>query len=168
MPKLRPYTEKARAAKVIKSFVKHNMNMAAVARAEGVSQPAIAKRIKRPEVQKALSKINEEALRKAGASLTKIYSRAVEGLDATKIIPGMKIKLPATDQTEDINEDHGISAITTDVIDYKERRESVRLCLELTGRLRTANSSEDITKPTEIHIHYGHRRTTRVSAIRTE
>lgn len=149
MGKLRPYTVKARAAQVIKSYVKHGMSQTAMAKAEGVSQPNIAKKLKNPEVQKALAKINEDALRRAGASLTKAYTRIAEGLDA---------KLASTFQGDVILSEHP---------DIAQRTKNAELVLELTGRKKTAHS-EDITKPTEIHVHYGHRSKPRAGTVRPE
>lgn len=149
MPRLRTYTKKIRAAKVINGLLKHNMNQSALARAEGVSQPAIAKKLKRPEVQLALGKLNEQALKKAGASLTKIYRRINEALDA-KVVCNTKA-----------------GAYLTDIADADLRLKAAVECLELSGRKRTSANSEDITKPTEIHIHYGHRGVG-ISTIRTE
>ena len=148
MPKLRKYTAKARAVKVAKGFIKHKMNLKSFAAEQGVTPQAIGKKVRRPEVQKILSKINEDSLRKAGATLTKAYQRIAEGLDAT---------LSASFRG-DVTE--------SDVPDVEQRTRNAELVLELTGRKKTAHS-EDITKPTEIHIHYGHR-IPRISTIRPE
>lgn len=149
MPNLRPYTAKARVAQVIKSYVKNGMNQMKMAKAEGISQPAVSKKLKNPEVQKALAKINEEALRRAGATLTKAYTRIAEGLDAN---------LTATSMGMVYQSKHP---------DIPQRTKSAELVLELTGRKKTAHS-EDITKPTEIHVHYGHRSKPRAGAVRPE
>lgn len=140
MPKLRPYTAKVRAARAVKALVENDLNQTKAAQQLGITQQTLHKKLIQPEAQLALAEINRKALAKAGATMEKIYQRAAEGLDATG-----KTKLKP---------------------DFKERRESVKLLGEMTGIIKTANS-EDITKPTEIHVHYGHRKP-RVSSVRTE
>lgn len=149
MPRLREYSKNTRTAEVVKGLVKHKMNQAAFAREKGISQQAISKAVRRPEVQVALAKLNEKALKKAGASLTKIYKRINEALDA-KVVCNTKA-----------------GSYLSDIPDTDLRLKAAVECLEITGRKRTSANSEDITRPTEIHIHYGHRRPD-ISAVRQE
>lgn len=149
MPRLRTYTKNARAAKVVKGLIKHNMNQSALARAEGVTPQTIQKKLKQPEVQKVLSRINEDAIRRAGGSVAKAYRRIVEAMDAKLVHKGKA----------DTHE--------TDIPDAELRMKASLEVLELTGRKKTAANSDDISKPTEIHIHYGHRRPD-ISAVRQE
>lgn len=120
-----------------------------MARAKGITQQAVSNAVRRPEVQIALAKLNEKALAKAGASLTKVYKRINEALNA-KVVSNTKA-----------------GAYLTDIADADLRLKAAIECLELTGRKRTTANSDDITKPTEIHIHYGHRRPD-ISAVRQE
>lgn len=149
MPRLRAYTKNARTAQVVKDLVKHGMSQASMARAKGITQQAVSNAVRRPEVQIALAKLNEKALAKAGASLTKVYKRINEALNA-KVVSNTKA-----------------GAYLTDIADADLRLKAAIECLELTGRKRTTANSDDITKPTEIHIHYGHRRPD-ISAVRQE
>ena len=117
MPKLLPQTEKLRATRIVKSLNAHAGNASAVARELGVTPQAIAQARKRPSVQKALQDIIDSNLNKAGASLRKTYTRLAEGLEATKVINPTGLT-PYYDT------------------DFKERRESVKLCLQLRGHLK--------------------------------
>ena len=147
MPKLRPYTAKARAVSLVKALSKNGMNQAKVARKLGVSPQAIQDRIKRPAVQKVLAKINEDALKRVGVKMSKVYQCFNEALDAN-LSSSFKGEIFPSDEP-----DHNI------------RLKTAVECLELTGRKKTAHS-EDITKPTEIHVHYGHRDKPRISTVR--
>ena len=149
MPKMRGYSKNAIAAKVVKSYVRNGMNQTAAARELGVSQNAVHKQIKKPEAQKILSRINEDAIRRAGGSAAKAYRRIVEAMDAKLVHKGK------------------VDTHETDIPDAELRMKAGLEVLELTGRKKTAANSDDISKPTEIHIHYGHRRPD-ISAVRQE
>ena len=127
MPKLTPAVTKARAAKLVKTLQNKDFNQAAVARELGVSRQAIQDKMKQPEVQKTLEQVIADNFKKADITIEKVYSVLAAGLDAKK----------------DGN------------IDYKECREAVKLCLELIGHLKRDRIEE--ARPTEIHVHYGHR-----------
>lgn len=124
---------------LIKTYQKNGQNQHKTAKALKVSQPAVNQALKRPEVQKTLAQINEDALKEAGAHLAKVYQRAAEGLDAYKVIPGMKLTLGG-----DKPEEEGIRAVQSTAPDFKERRESVKLCLQLVQRLDQKDQDESL------------------------
>lgn len=151
MPRLGKYAEESNAVRVVKSFIKNGANQAKAAKELGIRQQSLNKALRRPAAQKILAKLNEEALRRAGATLEKIYKRISEAMDAN---------LAASYKGE---------IIESSVPDARIRLDAAIEALELTGRKKTAANQDDITKPTEIHIHYGHRSTgPRISAVRPE
>ena len=147
MPKLRPYTVKERAVRLTKAYVKNGMSHVKTAKALGISRPAVTQALKRPAVQKALAKVNEDALKRAGVRMSKVYKCLDEALEANLTGSFQGQVFPSKEP------DHAI------------RVKTAVECLELTGRKKTAHS-DDITKPTEIHVHYGHRDKPRVSTVR--
>ena len=148
MPKMRSYSKQEIAVTVAKSYAK-NRTLTKAGQELGISRQAVAKHMKKPEVQKVLSRINEDAIRRAGGTVAKAYRRIVEAMDAKLVHKGKA------------------DTHITDIPDDELRMKASLEVLELTGRKKTAANSDDISKPTEIHIHYGHRRPD-ISAVRQE
>lgn len=82
----------------------------------GISRQAAAKHLEKPEIKNAVEEDRDRLLREAGIVRSKIYSTAAAGMDATKMVTvGME---------------------GMEVIDYKERRESAKLCAQLLNDLK--------------------------------
>jgi hypothetical protein len=100
----------------IVSGIKNDGRVSAVSKELGVSYMAAKKNLAKPDIQFAITKAQQAALKKAEISRTRVYKRAAEGLDAVKYV-GMDGR---------------------EVVDFKERRESARFCCELMGDLPRA------------------------------
>lgn len=115
--------------KLKKVISKNGGNLSKAAKEIGMTPAGVSKRLTaNPELKKSIQDQCRKNLARAGASVSKIFKRTAEGLDATKSIPGMKIKLGD-------GEDAGISAHLSTEPDYKERREAAKLCHQLIGNL---------------------------------
>lgn len=112
--------------------IEHDGSPTAVANALGISPATACKRIKNnKDIQQTLQRIRAKCLRKSGASLLKTYKRVAEGLDATKTISANVI----APDGEGMADAHSMTKDFIDVPDFKERRESSKLCLQLHGHL---------------------------------
>lgn len=116
MPALSVENELIQAGKIAYALEKHNGNSAKAARELGIVPSTIHKAKQRPIIKSALQQLAEYNLKKAGAGKSKVYKRIAQGLDAEKVID---IK------NGDVIKD----------VDFKERRETAKLCLQLTGDL---------------------------------
>ncbi|MFI5205456.1 MAG: helix-turn-helix domain-containing protein [Candidatus Paceibacterales bacterium] len=138
MPKITPALARIRATRLVKTLQKKDFNQAAVARELGVTRQNIQSRMNRPEVQRTLDEVIRDNFKKAGITVEKVYLVLAAGLKATK----------------------------EGDVDFRERREAARLCLELIGHLKRDKIEE--AKPTEIHVHYGYRRSQTTKAADQE
>lgn len=120
----RPKAENALSKKLIKAeAVKSDGSPTALARALNISPQSAHKHLQKPEIKKAVLSEREAALRRAGITRLRVYRTIGEGLDATKIVGYDEVK------KEPIV-----------VTDFKERRETGKLCAQLFGDLSPDNS----------------------------
>ncbi len=124
--------------------IRSDGNMSKAARKLGVTPQAVAKRLsENPKLKASIQEICKKGLAKAGADLDKIFLRTAEGLDAVKEKPAMKIKLGE-------GEDAGISNAVVYEVDFKERRESAKLCHLLVGNLQDKDKDGITNRPVVI------------------
>ena len=137
MPRLNKVTAKERALKVAKGLRKHKGSAAALARELGVTRQSIQKKKNNPEFISLRQQAVAKAMQRAGITQSLVYGELKDGLSST---------LSASSYGK---------VYDSDVADRKERREHVKICLELFQHL--GGDIKDDLKPTEIHVHYGHR-----------
>lgn len=111
-----------------KVVLKHDGNMSKAAKAMGVTKQAIANRLrKNPKIKQKLLNAREQALKQAGITRVKVYKTVAQGLKAERTVSVF-------------NDDHdgkGSPYVQVTEIDYRERRESAKLCLQLFRDLET-------------------------------
>ena len=134
MPKLSPELEKARALKVVKGLNRNNFNASALARESGVSPQAIAKKIKRPIVQKTLSDYLKKHF-----SQKYIKDKLREGLKANKVVGYLNNK---TEGVEKVSDEF------VEVPDFHCRHKYLVTLLECQGNIKSNGKNGD----THIHI----------------
>ena len=133
MPKLRKSTGKARATKLIKAYQDAGTQRK-LAQKEGVSQPAIAQRLKRAHVQETMAEI----LDKAGVTDTYLGEKIKKGCEASETITYGKGKKKKVIQIEDLKTAHRY--VTT--------------ALEVKKHIR----ADEEARPMKLIIEYGHRK----------
>lgn len=130
----------ASAEKLSKAIIKHGGNQHKAAKELGMSQPSISTRLTRnPELKQKILNAREKAMQRAGMTRSKVYETAVEGLKAN-VVSSFEGQ-----------------AIESDAPDYKERRESVKLCLQLFRDLEVDSNQEQKEKPgiaQHLHLHF--------------
>ena len=135
MPKLKPETSKLRSIKLVKAYQEAGFNQHELARREGVSQSAIAQRLKREYVQATIA----ELMDKAGLTDDVLAQKIIEGINAkeTKIF-----------------QFKGSVVETRDVIDYGIRHKYISTALEVKKHIK---AKED-KKPLTVILRFGYRR----------
>lgn len=121
----RPKALEARSKKLIKvTAVKTDGSPTAMAKTLNISPAAAQKHLNKPEIKKAVLSARELALKQAGITRLRVYKAIGAGLDATKVIGYDQIeKKPIL------------------VTDYKERRETGKLCAQLFQDLMPDNAN---------------------------
>ena len=100
--------------KLLKALIKHDGNQCKTAKALGIAQASVNRRVKNnPHIQQKILNVREEALKKAGLSRSFIYKGIKEGCQAKVIavIDGVPVK--------------------TKIADHGERKHFLKLGLEL-------------------------------------
>lgn len=104
--------------KLEKTLLKVDGSITEASKKLGISQQAIAERLKRdPSIKENVAAARAMALKKAGISRARVYKGISEGLDAKLVI----IK--------------DGDAVETEAPDHKERRENRKIALQLLGDL---------------------------------
>ena len=137
MPPLTKATAKERALKVAKGLRKHKGSVSAYAKELGISRQAVQKKKNNPEFKSLRQQAIAKAAQRVGLTLTRIYSAVNDSLDA---------KVVACFNGE---------ALESDAPDYRARLIGAKIGLELFEHL--GGDIKEDSKPTEIHVHYGHR-----------
>lgn len=138
MPRLNKDTAKQRALKVSKGLRKHKGNQSALARELGVTPQAVNKKTRNPAFITLRQQAIQKAAERAGFTLDKIYQGLAEGLAANT---------QASFNGHVYQSDHP---------DHRARIAVQKIGLELFQHLGA--DTKDDAKPTEIHVHYGHRK----------
>lgn len=138
MPRLTKDNAKERASNLYKAIQKAGGSQSKVAKQLGVTRAAVHQRIKKnPEYQTLRQEAIHRAAKQAGFTLARIYNVFNEALDANVV---------ACFNGE---------ATESDAPDYRARMISGKIGLELFEHL--GGDLVQDAKPTEIHVHYGHR-----------
>ena len=137
MPRLNKATAKERALKVAKGLRRHKGSAASLAKELGVTRQAVQKKKNNPEFQSLRMQAISKACQRHGITEDLVYGKLRDGFDAT------------------LSAAYLGNVQESDVPDRKEIREHIKIGLELFGHINT-DIKED-SKPTEIHVHYGHR-----------
>lgn len=154
MPKYKKSTERLKAKQVAKSFLKHNLNVSAVAQERGTSRQNESKLLRRKPVRDALTRMLESK-----KVAKKVAARLDEGLDATKVIGYLhqykqKVKedkdnTQVAGKVEPITPDEVISNDFLNVPDMHARHKYLMTYMQATGKIKNIAGSKD----THIHLH---------------
>lgn len=137
MPRLSKKVSKERAIKLSKTYAKANGNQAEVARKLGVTRQTIYKKTKNPEFQSLRQQAIAIAAKRSGLTLARIYNALNESLDANQ------------------SSSYLGRVYDSNIPDHKTRQVGAKIGLELFEHL--GGDLKEESKPTEIHVHYGHR-----------
>lgn len=138
MPRIRKQTAQLKALKLNKALRKHKGSQSSLARELGVTPSAINKQVaKNPEFLSLRRQAINKAMERAGLTEDFVYG---------KLAASMKAKVQAAYLGEVYQSNHP---------DHRVIQNGVNICLELFEH-RGADVKEE-SKPTEIHVHYGHR-----------
>jgi len=151
MPRYRPETEKLKAEQFIKSYAKSGFNQTRLAQKEGISQPAVSKRLAKKYVQKTLAEYLEKHFPKSY-----IQKKFKEGLEASKVIGYLNSKVDGVQKVSDE---------FIEVPDLHCRHRYLVTLLECQGHLKHNGNNKGITV---INIVYGHRTQPTYSPIRAD
>lgn len=137
MPRLKKATAKVRALKVAKGLRKHKGSVANLAKELGITRQAVQKKLNNPEFISLRQQAINAALKRAGITEDFLYGKLKKALEA-------KAQASYLGQVfESQFDDHGTQL------------RAIPITLELFQHLNV-DVKED-SKPTEVHIHYGHR-----------
>lgn len=138
MPRLKKETAQLKAVKLNKALRKHKGSQSSLAKELGVTRGAINHQIKKnPELLSLRRQAINKAMERAGLTEEFVYG---------KLANSMKAKAQASylgTVYQSVHPDHRVI------------QSGVNICLELFEH-RGADIKEE-SKPTEIHVHYGHR-----------
>lgn len=137
MPRLKKSTAKERALKLAKTLRKTNGDQSKAAKLLGVTRQTINGKTHSPEFQSLRMQAINRAAKQAGLTLARIYGAVNGSLDANVV---------ACYEGE---------AIESDAADHRARLIGAKIGLELFQHI--GGDLKDEMKPTEIHVHYGHR-----------
>lgn len=141
MPRLTKLGAKIKAMHTVKLLQKHHGNQSAAAREAGITRQSFRARTKLPAVAEALQDKIDKCLNQAGITDRLVYS----------VIKGaLKANSQASFNGTVYESKHA---------DHAKRLAAADRALELMQHKKTAHS-EDTSRPTEIHLHYGHRKKT--------
>lgn len=118
-------------ADVVKSAVKHDGSLKLMAKELGVAKQTVYYHLQKPEIKEAVNRLKDIAMEKAGITRAKVYQKVCEGLDATKVISSNVI----AQDGEGMKDANSMTKDFIEVPDFKERRESAKICLQLFGDL---------------------------------
>lgn len=104
----------------------------------GISKPTAFQYLQQEDVKEAVLTARDKALKEAGIELNKVFKVIAAGMEATKVI-SCNVIAPSG---EEMLEAHGTTKDFIDVVDYKERRESAKLCAQLLGEFKDSKESE--------------------------
>lgn len=152
MPKLRPKTEKARAAQFIKVHSKRGFNQTRTAEELGVSPSAVSHRLAKPPAQKALADQISRAAKKAGINITWLLRKYKTGADkASKVIGYLhQYKKDESGKVEQIKPDEVVSNEFIDAPDWNVQRLYLHDIAEIMKWIKhNGNNSEG----GGVHIH---------------
>lgn len=138
MPRLTKLTAKERAVKLYKAIQKSGGSQTKAANKLGITRGAVHQRIKKnPEYQSLRQQAIQKTARDVGFTLHRIYSALNNSLDANVVAC------------------YEGDAIESDAPDHRARLIGVKIGLELFEHIGSDLVQD--AKPTEIHVHYGHR-----------
>jgi predicted transcriptional regulator len=146
MPKYRPETAKLRAKSLIKPYIRNNFSQVKTARELGVSQPAIAQRLKQKPVRDLLQKfLDSEKLEKA------LIEVGIDGLKANKVI-SCNVVAPDGEGMKDAN---SMTKDFVDVPDHQSRHRFWHDLLVAKGKLKTNGNGDGVSV---VNIVYAYRK----------
>ncbi len=134
----------ATADKLTKAVLRHGGNQAKAAKELGITKQSVSRRlIEHPELKKRILTARENAMKHAGISRSRVYATVSAGLEATKTVS-------VEDNTDDSEPGDRIQITETD---FKERRESAKMCLQLFRDLEPDIKPLTLPSPVEAHLH---------------
>lgn len=107
--------DELRTLTIIDAAIKNDGSPTATAKMLGITKQAADKHLDKPEIRNAVLNARAKALQAAQISRNRVYRRVAQGLDAVEVAGR---------------------------VDYKERRESSKLCLQLLGDLQDGSQSD--------------------------
>ena len=137
MPRLTKLTAQERALKVVKGLKRSGGSQTKLAKKLGVTPQAVHKKTKRKECQSMRQQAIQRAAKNVGFTLQRIYGALNDSLDANA----------QASYLGDVTE--------SNYPDHRARLVGVKIGLELFEHL--GGDLVQDAKPTEIHVHYGHR-----------
>ena len=137
MPRLKKATAHQRALKVAKGLRKHKGNASSLARELGITPQAVNKKKNNPEFVSLRQQAINKALERAGITESFVYNKLKKILNA-------KAQASYLGQVYESNHP-----------DNPVQLKGIEVTLDLFQHTNT--DQKDEMKPTEIHVHYGHR-----------
>lgn len=138
MPRINKQTAHLNAVKLNKAIRKHKGNQSSLAKELGVTRSAINHQIKKnPELLSLRRQAINKAMQRAGLTEDFVYSTLANSMKANS------------------QASYAGAVFESKHPDHRVRQAGVNICLELFEH-RGADVKDE-AKPTEIHVHYGHR-----------
>lgn len=168
MPRLRPETERARAIKLTKDYIKTNLNQTRLAEKEGVTSQNINQRLARVPVQKTLDEHIQRVAKKIGINLTWLLRKYKIGAEEAEKIIGYlhQYKKNKGGNIEKIKPDEVVSSEFITTKDWLCQRLYLRDIAEIMKWIKT--NGKNGNSVSVINIIYGYRVRPVNSAIRPE
>ena len=114
-----------------------------------MTKQAVSRRlIENPELKKKILSARENAMKRACITRSRVYTKVAEGLDAV-VVKSLAVDGEFSDNGKQVYVEQAVT-------DFKERRESAKMCLQLFQDL--GQDAMDLPKPAPIephlHLHF--------------